>query len=391
MSLQVRIGHIYSPTAGKDSRYVQATKSTNEGDLTVWPMIQPLTFQQKVAELGGNIVFMDPGAPLMDHCASLTGGASLHECNAHLRVYQEWAKFIRTLKEICSRLAEEPEKKNRYYCRMPILIILVLLILQPPRNHKKLLLDKSGWHGRVAARPQTYTELCEQTVRPSSLGDTDEEDSGSDDEINIPVMTPRQLKRACERRCLERLVLKDLDLDIDYRTRAPSRQRPHSKRATNAKLKSNPSRCHVQRSPLSYLLSTLRFDANHHPFSPPDQEASYWMSMMFDSQARNAKVDRDFHHKWTGALLCPAGLNWSNSETKAKLKSGEIIVTGDQWPLFLYADYHYDPEDPWNGQQIKGNSFSEGWAFLEGWNKGTAYCGQHIVGNNSAVGGYSVG
>jgi hypothetical protein len=35
--------------------------------------------------------------------------------------------------------------------------------------------------------------------------------------------------------------------------------------------------------------------------------------------------------------------------TKAKLKSGEIIVTGDQWPLFLYADYHYDPEDPWNG------------------------------------------
>ena len=24
-------------------------------------------------------------------------------------------------------------------------------------------------------------------------------------------------------------------------------------------------------------------------------------------------------------------------------------MTGDQWPLFLYADYHYDPEDPWNG------------------------------------------
>ncbi|KAG1737962.1 hypothetical protein EDB19DRAFT_1909408 [Suillus lakei] len=98
-------------------------------------------------------------------------------------VYQEWAKFIRMLKEICGRLAEEPEKKNaggyclkdytietvalyitqltsltvwdsevtsimftrspsgRYYCRMPILIILALLILQPPRNYKKLLLD----------------------------------------------------------------------------------------------------------------------------------------------------------------------------------------------------------------------------------------------------------
>jgi hypothetical protein len=34
---------------------------------------------------------------------------------------------------------------------------------------------------------------------------------------------------------------------------------------------------------------------------------------------------------------------------KAKLKSGEILVTGDQWPIFLYAGYSYDPEDPWNG------------------------------------------
>ncbi|KAG1741362.1 hypothetical protein EDB19DRAFT_1908054 [Suillus lakei] len=98
-------------------------------------------------------------------------------------VYQEWAKFIRTLKEICGRLAEELEKKNvggyclkdytietvapyitqltglmvwdsevtsimftcspsgRYYRQMPILIILVLRILQPPRNYKKSLLD----------------------------------------------------------------------------------------------------------------------------------------------------------------------------------------------------------------------------------------------------------
>ncbi|KAG2752866.1 hypothetical protein P692DRAFT_201838181 [Suillus brevipes Sb2] len=65
--------------------------------------------------------------------------------------------------------------------------------------------------------------------------------------------------------------------------------------------------------------------------------------------ARNVKIDRGFHHERTGALLCPAGLDWSHSETKAKLQSGEIIVTGDQWPLFLYADYHYDSEDPWNG------------------------------------------
>ncbi|KAG1748532.1 hypothetical protein EDD22DRAFT_981885 [Suillus occidentalis] len=67
------------------------------------------------------------------------------------------------------------------------------------------------------------------------------------------------------------------------------------------------------------------------------------------SLSRNVKIDRGFHHERTGALLCPAGLDWSHLETRAKLQSGEIVVTGDQWLLFLYADYHYNPEDPWNG------------------------------------------
>ena len=30
--------------------------------------------------------------------------------------------------------------------------------------------------------------------------------------------------------------------------------------------------------------------------------------------ARNVKVDRGFNHERTGALLCPAGLDWSNPE-----------------------------------------------------------------------------
>lgn len=30
--------------------------------------------------------------------------------------------------------------------------------------------------------------------------------------------------------------------------------------------------------------------------------------------ARNVKTDRGFHHKRTGALLCPAGLDWCNTE-----------------------------------------------------------------------------
>lgn len=34
---------------------------------------------------------------------------------------------------------------------------------------------------------------------------------------------------------------------------------------------------------------------------------------------------------------------------KDKLKSGEMLVRGDQWPIFLYAESSYDPEDPWKG------------------------------------------
>lgn len=34
---------------------------------------------------------------------------------------------------------------------------------------------------------------------------------------------------------------------------------------------------------------------------------------------------------------------------KEKLRSGEMAVSGDQWPHFLYHGYNYDSEDPWNG------------------------------------------
>ena len=37
------------------------------------------------------------------------------------------------------------------------------------------------------------------------------------------------------------------------------------------------------------------------------------------------------------------------SSIHTKLANGEIQVAGDQWPIFLYANYAYDPEDPWNG------------------------------------------
>ncbi|KAG1893129.1 uncharacterized protein F5891DRAFT_1196751 [Suillus fuscotomentosus] len=63
----------------------------------------------------------------------------------------------------------------------------------------------------------------------------------------------------------------------------------------------------------------------------------------------NSKIDCGFNHPLTGSLLCPAGLDWNDPQTKENLRSGEILVCGDQWPIFLYAHHIYDPEDPWCG------------------------------------------
>ncbi|KAG6370855.1 hypothetical protein JVT61DRAFT_10876 [Boletus reticuloceps] len=56
-----------------------------------------------------------------------------------------------------------------------------------------------------------------------------------------------------------------------------------------------------------------------------------------------------FNHERTGALLCLASLDWANSNIRSKLITGQIQPSGDQWPVFLYANYTYDAEDPWNG------------------------------------------
>ncbi|KIM56133.1 hypothetical protein SCLCIDRAFT_29841 [Scleroderma citrinum Foug A] len=69
---------------------------------------------------------------------------------------------------------------------------------------------------------------------------------------------------------------------------------------------------------------------------------------------RNVKSGCGFNHDRTGALLCPVGLDWNNMETHTKFVNAEIQVAGDQWPIFLYANYTYDPEDPWNGLLCSG-------------------------------------
>lgn len=34
---------------------------------------------------------------------------------------------------------------------------------------------------------------------------------------------------------------------------------------------------------------------------------------------------------------------------REKLRSGELTVSGNQWPIFLYRSYQFDANDPWKG------------------------------------------
>jgi hypothetical protein len=45
----------------------------------------------------------------------------------------------------------------------------------------------------------------------------------------------------------------------------------------------------------------------------------------------------------------PISFLHSGQRIKTKLRSGELIIPGDQWPAFLYAGQNFDCEDPWKG------------------------------------------
>ncbi|KAJ3494462.1 hypothetical protein NMY22_g20071 [Coprinellus aureogranulatus] len=64
---------------------------------------------------------------------------------------------------------------------------------------------------------------------------------------------------------------------------------------------------------------------------------------------RNVKSDRGFFHPRTGELLCPVNYNWSDPQVRRDLKSGKVVPSGDMWPRFLFKNYEYNPEDPWDG------------------------------------------
>lgn len=42
--------------------------------------------------------------------------------------------------------------------------------------------------------------------------------------------------------------------------------------------------------------------------------------------ARNVKMDRGYHHERTGALLCPAGLDWSNTEYDSIYSNFQLLI-----------------------------------------------------------------
>ncbi|KAJ3509290.1 hypothetical protein NMY22_g16344 [Coprinellus aureogranulatus] len=65
--------------------------------------------------------------------------------------------------------------------------------------------------------------------------------------------------------------------------------------------------------------------------------------------SRNVKTDRGFFHYATGKLLCPATLDWEDEAVRKDLRSGEIAVSGDLWPIFLYHNHSFNPENPWDG------------------------------------------
>ena len=47
--------------------------------------------------------------------------------------------------------------------------------------------------------------------------------------------------------------------------------------------------------------------------------------------------------------MCRLVLTHCIHSVKHKLRNKELIVTGDQWPIFIYANEVFDPNNAWHG------------------------------------------
>lgn len=51
---------------------------------------------------------------------------------------------------------------------------------------------------------------------------------------------------------------------------------------------------------------------------------------------------------WVLSLTCMASFLLL-FRVKSGLLSGELVISGDMWPRFLYQNFEYNPEEPWEG------------------------------------------
>ncbi|TEB32985.1 hypothetical protein FA13DRAFT_1790059 [Coprinellus micaceus] len=74
-----------------------------------------------------------------------------------------------------------------------------------------------------------------------------------------------------------------------------------------------------------------------------------WIGPLEPPLSRNVKHNRGFQHARTGFLLCPPELDWNDPEIRKQLKNKELTVSGSHWPIFVYKNEQYDPNNPWKG------------------------------------------
>ncbi|TEB23586.1 hypothetical protein FA13DRAFT_1818350 [Coprinellus micaceus] len=74
-----------------------------------------------------------------------------------------------------------------------------------------------------------------------------------------------------------------------------------------------------------------------------------WIGPLDPPLSRNVKHNRGFQHHRTGFLLCPPELDWDDADVRKQLKNKELTITGAHWPIFVYKNETYDPENPWKG------------------------------------------